>query len=45
MLENPTPAAQPDSTAVIKRYAPPNQRQALCAFIFYFICYMTSNQK
>ncbi|OAY32954.1 hypothetical protein MANES_13G058400v8 [Manihot esculenta] len=26
MLENPTPAAQPDSTAVIKRYAPPNQR-------------------
>ncbi|XP_021663025.2 uncharacterized protein LOC110651867 isoform X2 [Hevea brasiliensis] len=26
MLENPTPAAQPDSTAVVKRYAPPNQR-------------------
>ncbi|KDP45170.1 hypothetical protein JCGZ_15035 [Jatropha curcas] len=26
MLENPTPAAQPDSTSVVKRYAPPNQR-------------------
>ncbi|XP_058005941.1 uncharacterized protein LOC110665788 isoform X3 [Hevea brasiliensis] len=26
MLESPAPAAQPDSTTVVKRYAPPNQR-------------------
>ncbi|XP_043804753.1 uncharacterized protein LOC110627292 isoform X2 [Manihot esculenta] len=26
MLENPAPAAQPDSTTIVKRYPPPNQR-------------------
>lgn len=34
MLENPAPAAQPDSTTIVKRYPPPNQRQAFFSFTF-----------
>ncbi|KAF2284721.1 hypothetical protein GH714_029559 [Hevea brasiliensis] len=42
MLESPAPAAQPDSTTVVKRYAPPNQRQAFFAF-YLFVWYLLRN--